>query len=639
MQRAGTPRVLGVLVAIGSISTPALAQHAPEPGTDATGTDATASGDPSSSTDAMAPVPIVVTHQPPPQPTDGAAVTEITGDRLRSSARASTFEAVAQETPGLHVTSRGLGFHGVASGASGSLHLRGLGGSPNTQVLVMEDGVPDYQGIFGHPVPDAHSSFLIDRVRVLRGGDSTLYGTNALGGVLQIESRRRLEPGWELEHDVAYGSFGTLREQASLLGAGRGWDVAGAITALRSDGHRESAGGSNLVGRASVRWRPTPTLHLTLANKQFLGVGADPGPLTHPHDDHWYEVQRSATSLRLQTVTGGQPVTLVTYLNHGTHRLYDGFFSHDHVAGAYGETELRLGVPLSLLLGLAGDTTGGRVENRAQLEREAVTSLTSAAAYGQVTWRPRPRLEVIAGARGVLSSEYGAIPLFKLAGRARPVEGLALRVRTSRNFRQPTLRELHLPFPVANPELEPERSTSTDAGLELDQGPFTAELTAFRTRSHHLIRYFGAYPTAEVINIDEVTVHGLEGMAAIDELGPFGLTLAGSWQDVGRYTKQNPSHLVRFSWRSVAGSGPNRFIAELSGEWVGGLYQNNYERDPMRDVFFVDATARYRYPLPQRRIELEPYLLARNLLDLRYEYVPGYRMPGLNLLGGLKVTL
>ena len=165
------------------------------------------------------------------------------------------------------------------------------------------------------------------------------------------------------------------------------------------------------------------------------------------------------------------------------------------------------------------------------------------------------------------------------------------------------------------------------------------DATAFRTHSRNLIRYFGAWPTAEVVNIDETTVYGIEGLIGVHDLGPLSAQASGAWQDVGRYTRQNPSHKVNLvvGLRHPLGNG--MLTGEVSGEWVGGLYENNYDRDPLDDVFFIDLALRYPWDFPARRFTLEPYLLVRNLLDLEYEYIRGYRMPGLNFLGGLKVTL
>jgi len=585
------------------------------------------------------PIEVEVRGRRRPRRNDTAAVTEVSGERLRDSARASTLEALSQETPGLYVTSRGVGLHGIASGASGALHLRGLGGSPNTQVLVVEDGVPDYQGVFGHPIPDAYESFLIDRALVVRGGDSVLYGTNALGGVIVLENRRLAREGFELQNDMALGSYATLRERLAVLARHGEWDVTSGVSALRSEGHRAGAGGANDLAHFSVRWRPRPTTHLLVSTKLFHGTGGDPGPITHPYTDHWYDARRTTSSVQLRSWHEGLLLRLVPYLNTGVHRLYDGFYSRDHNAGAYAETELDLLPGWHALVGLSADSVGGWVENRGTEEVENVQGLTNTAAYGQLTVQPWQPLELVAGARGVLNSEYGLVPLYKLGTRVEMLPGVAVRARWAKNFRQPTIRERYLPFPTANPDLEPEYATTLDGGLNAHLGKLVIDAAGFRTHSRNLIRYFGAWPTAEVVNIDETTAYGVEGLIGVHDLGPLSARASGVWQDVGRYTRQNPSHKVNLAVQLRHTLGTGVLTGELSGEWVGGLYENNYARDPLDDVFFIDLALRYPLELSAREYSLEPYLLVRNLLDLEYEYIQGYRMPGLNFLGGLKVTL
>ena len=106
----------------------------------------------------------------------------------------------------MYITSRGTGLHGISSGASGGIYIRGMGGSPNSQILVVEDGAPDYQGIFGHPIPDAFFPSMIDKVTVIKGGDGVLYGTNAMG-VIDIRNRWPEKGGICLENNVAVGSL------------------------------------------------------------------------------------------------------------------------------------------------------------------------------------------------------------------------------------------------------------------------------------------------------------------------------------------------------------------------------------------------------------------------------------------------
>ncbi|MCK7460836.1 MAG: TonB-dependent receptor plug domain-containing protein [Sphingobacterium sp.] len=84
---------------------------------------------------------------------------------------------------------------GVADGAAGKISIRGIGGSPNTQVLVLIDGHPQYMGLFGHPLPDAYVASDAEKVEVVRGPASILYGTNAMGGVVNIITRQQSQDG------------------------------------------------------------------------------------------------------------------------------------------------------------------------------------------------------------------------------------------------------------------------------------------------------------------------------------------------------------------------------------------------------------------------------------------------------------
>jgi outer membrane cobalamin receptor len=189
---------------------------------------------PFSSADEEADEEIVITADKIEKEDKTSDAQTIKGDDLRQSSRPSLLEAVAQEAPWVFVPSRGVGVHGFSSGASGGIHMRGLGGSPNTQVLVVHDGIPDYQGIFGHPLPDAYVPDLIEEVRVIAGGDSVLFGTNALGGVIELKSRWRSAPGTEAHYRTGYGSFQSLVVQPVFLAKLGKWDrfTAGAPTGI-----------------------------------------------------------------------------------------------------------------------------------------------------------------------------------------------------------------------------------------------------------------------------------------------------------------------------------------------------------------------------------------------------------------------
>lgn len=97
----------------------------------------------------------------------------------------SLLPVLTEQVPGLFTTARGVMGYGVSGGAAGGISLRGLSGG-SARMMVLIDGHPQYSGIFGHPIADAYQTMLADRVEVLRGPASVLYGSNAMGGVVNI---------------------------------------------------------------------------------------------------------------------------------------------------------------------------------------------------------------------------------------------------------------------------------------------------------------------------------------------------------------------------------------------------------------------------------------------------------------------
>lgn len=599
------------------------------------GLDSTADGVPPSPTPGLG---SVVVAPRPAQRDRTQATVQVDGEALRRSARATTFEALSQASPGLYVSARGA-LHGVGNGASGGIHLRGLGGSPNTQILVMEDGVPDYQGIFGHPIPDAYVPFLIGDALIIAGGDSVLFGTNAMGGVIAIRGRFLGEDGLALESDTSAGSFATMRQNAALLGKRGALDYAAGLHLLTTDGHRAGAGGSQQVASIALRYRFDNGSRLAVRNKLVHVQGADPGPVTHPTPDHTFDVWRDALSLQLTQRLGPARLQLTPYLNVGLHRLYDGFQSIDAVAGAIGEVELRPRPWVELLLGLSVEHIDGSARDRIEDERLEISARTDFAFYNQLSLRPLGWLQFTLGTRELVGSQSGFVFLYKAGTRVSIGEHVHLQARLGRNYRQPTLREKYLPFPVANPDLRPELARTFDVGAGLNLGRLSLTVSIYRTEARDMIRTFGVWPSAEVVNVGRVAILGVEGRAAIGRLGPISLSVGASWQDVGRYTRQNPELKVDLSIQLGQRLGPGELSASVSGQWVHGLFMSDYGRDPIDDPILLDASLGYRLHLAARRISLEPYLLLRNLLDREQAFVEGYTLPGFEVMAGLRLGL
>ena len=587
-------------------------------------------------------------EEPPPVPEFGtvvkgkrikpddetSAAEQVTGETLRESGQPTLLEAVAQEVPWVYVSSRGGEFHGIASGSSGGIKIRGLGGSPTSQVLVVQDGVPDFQGIFGHPLPDLYVPELIDHVQVVSGGDSVLYGTNAMGGALLLTSRWRRTPGTELHLRTGYGSFHTMTFQPALLGRWGDWDLVASFHEKRSSGHRKGAGGNLDVGQVGTRVRIGPSARLTLRTKVAHLRGADPGPDTHPYLDHWFDALRGNASAVLEhrQPALGLKGQVVAYASLGRHELHDGFFSLDLVAGGCVEEHWKILPELILLVGAGADHVDGEVRNLLEGTEQPVEGLTNLALYQQLTARLFDRWTLLAGAREVYSLKYGFVVVYKTGTRVEAWPGGELRARYATNFRQPTLKELYLPFPTANADLAPERSWTVDGGLRQRIGDgFEGEVTGFYTEASNFIKYFGSWPTAEVTNIDHTAFWGIEALVRLRDVGGLDFTLGGTWLDVGRYTKQNPAYKTNGAVHLDQGP----VAATLSAAWIGGLYMDNYARARIADVFQLDLDLRYRFESPR----MEAFLVLRNLVNRENALLEHYPLPRFHGFGGLEIHL
>lgn len=119
------------------------------------------------------------------------SVSQIDSRSIENSGQMNIFTALNEFTPGIFVTERNILGFGVSTGGSGAVSMRGFGGSPNTQILILIDGHPQYQGLFGHPLADAYVASDVEKVEIIHGPASILYGSNAMGGVINIITKKQ----------------------------------------------------------------------------------------------------------------------------------------------------------------------------------------------------------------------------------------------------------------------------------------------------------------------------------------------------------------------------------------------------------------------------------------------------------------
>ena len=127
------------------------------------------------------------------------SITVLNREQLTEGHQLSLLPTLSRQVPGLFATSRSMMGYGVSGGSAGAMSIRGISSASAAtgagQMMVLVDGHPHYQGLFGHSIADSYQTLMAEQVEVLRGPASVLYGSNAMGGVVNIITRKMQQNG------------------------------------------------------------------------------------------------------------------------------------------------------------------------------------------------------------------------------------------------------------------------------------------------------------------------------------------------------------------------------------------------------------------------------------------------------------
>ena len=395
--------------------------------------------------------------------------------QLEASQQTSVLPVLNSQVPGFFSTSRGVMGYGVATGASGQMSLRGIGGPaqaalPTTGLLVLIDGHPQYMGLMGHPIADAYQTMMAERVEVLRGPASVLYGSNAMGGVINIVTRKMQEDGIRTNINIGAGAYGSVQTEATnRIRKGR---FSSTVTASynRTDGHRADMAFEQYGGYAKLgydftdNWKVWGDVNVTRFN------ATNPGSVMKPYIDNDQRITRGMTSFALENHYEKTSGALSFFYNWGDHWINDGyqpggeplqyrFNSNDQMLGVSWYQSIQLFQGNRLTVGADYFHFGGEAWNQffdGHRETSADKSLNEVAGYVDFRQDIAAWLTLDAGARVDYHSQTGTefIPQVGLAFHL--PENAEIKAMASKGFRNPTIREMYM-FPPQNPDLKPEK--------------------------------------------------------------------------------------------------------------------------------------------------------------------------------------
>lgn len=558
------------------------------------------------------------------------AVSLITKEDIRNSGETSVLPLLGRRVPGVFVTERGVLGYGVSNGAAGTIMIRGAGGGPNTQVLVLTDGRPQMMGLMGHPLPDTYVSSGVERVEIIRGPASLLYGTNAMGGVVNIIYEKPAASGQTLNAGASYGTFNTQKYE---LGGSYGFNGGGiSISGNRyqTDGHRPyssfNSNNGSLKGEVRLDERYSMNADLNLTTFRTY----DPGTSSKALVNNWVDITRGSAGVSIRNHSVNAQGALKAFFNWGRHDIFDGFHSTDNNLG------LQLYQGLSLLhdnvttVGLDYRRYGGIARNQLTRADFGEHFVSEFSAYTLIQQRLLGSLDATAGVRLNHHSLYGweAVPQVGLAYQA--ASSTTIKATASKGFRSPTIRELYL-FPAPTPTLEPERMWNYEIGLLQAVGQIGSfELTGFLAEGSNIIQTTGAYPKLVLSNSGAFTHRGIEFSGKISPRADLDVDISYTYLDPGDQTNANPKNKIFLGGTLRV----DPVICSMGIQYLSNLYGDDFGRKPLPDYALLDARVTTNI-VPGASV----YVAGENLLDRQYQILYDYPMPGRTVFIGVNWTV
>ena len=504
-------------------------------------------------------------------------------------------------------------------------------GSTFGQTLVLLNGLRLNDVQSGHHNMDVPAPVeSLERIEILKGSGSTLYGSDAIGGVVNFITATPETS--ELRIRGAAGSFGTNQQRVAATLVRDRFTQQLAVYRDFSTGFIPNRDYRNLALSSSTYFRTrlgTSSILLAHNDKPF---GAE----------QYYGNFNSWERTKSWWASGQQSIGESTQASFAFRRHTDLFvlyrdrpqvFTNRHAAESY-QASIRRTEPLGVNTRLHWGVEGWHdsiVSNNLGAHSRA-----RGAGYAALDFRALRRFSLSLGAREEVYRAVNSQFAPSIAGGAWLGAGLKWRASVSRAFRLPTFTDLyyHDPANVGSPDLRPERAWNYETGVDWNPSrTVRGELTVFHRRERDGIDYV-RYSPADIwraTNFQRLNFTGVEAAARVRlssnhrvDLSYTGLrgaqdALAGAFS---KYTFNYPNHFGVAGWQS---SLPRGIVARVR---VGAVQR--YARDPYA---VVDAYA------ARSRGVVRPFVQLTNLNDAIYQEIFGVPMPGRAALGGLEFVL
>lgn len=575
------------------------------------------------------------------------SISVVSGRQIQERMQPSLLPLLTEQVPGLFITSRGVMGYGVSAGSAGGMSIRGIGGAPTSGVLVLIDGHPQYMGLMGHPLADSYQSLATERVEVVRGPASVLYGSNAMGGVINIITRKQRHDGVQTSAQLMYGSYNTFGAEATAAVKQNRFHANGNIGYNRSDGHRADMDFTQINGYAKAgydflrHW--TAFADMNLSNTK----SSNPGTISAPITDNDADITRGMISVAIENEYANTSGSVKFFHNFGKHEINDGyaagqqpkpyrFHSNDQMTGVSVNQSYALFRGNTTTAGFDFQHFGGRARNKfpdaANDVQLADVHLNNSAGYvnTQQTLFGK-RLTLNAGIRLDHHEKTGSewIPQFGLS--LAPSASTAVKAIVSKGFRNPTIREMYM-FAPRNPDLKPERLMNYELSIlqNLLDGRLNLGFNAFYIKGSNMIQTVMSEGRPLNVNTGAVENKGVEITSSFRATPQ--LRFSGNYSFLAMKNKivGAPEHKLYVGGHYNI----HRWTFATGIQYIGKLYTTVSPEPATNNFTLWNVQTNFR-ALPW----LDIFARGENLLGQEYEINSGYPMPKATVFGGMRVSL
>ena len=567
--------------------------------------------------------------------------------QLTEQHQTSVLPTVMQQVPGFFVTSRSMMGYGVSTGAAGGINLRGISGGAG-QLLVLIDGHPQYQGIYGHPISDSYQTLMAERIEVLRGPASVLYGSNAMGGVMNIVTRQAREDGVRTDINLGAGSYGTVQAEASnQIRSGKFSSTVSAQYG-RTDNHRPRMGFEQYGGYLKLgfdfndHWNAYIDADITHFNASNPGL--ESSPLYNA--DQW--ITRGVVSAALENHYGKTSGALSVYTNFGRHKIDDGtadpskptqryFRSKDALTGVslyqsfqlFEGNRLTAGIDYQHIYGYAYYTSKETDKVLDTPNKQSGKSYRNEIA-GYVDFRQDllQWLTIDAGIRIDHHSITGTEWVPQAGIVIRPLETGQIKAMASKGFRNPTMREMYL-YPPSNTDLAPERLWNYELSWRHHINAFNYGMNLYYVKGDNMIQTIPVDGKPRNVNTGEIENYGAELEAQYRINSHWALSTNHSLLHM-----KNPV-VAAPDYKGFLGADYhcNKLTVNAGLQYIGGLYTAVGNDEQKENFCLLNLSVSYALT---RNLAL--WARGENLLAQSYEINLGYPMPRATVMGGVNVN-